>query len=65
VRKYLTIVLPEIITIALATGLTAQFIWKLIYDHDVLWQVILEVALIWMLVAISVILSRYSVRNGD
>lgn len=55
-----------IIIIALACGLTGQFVWKMIYFPEPLVPVIIELTIIWGLVGLAIwlILKHYRRCNG-
>ena len=45
---------PITVMIALALGLTAQFVWKMIYFPEPLGMVIIELIGIWALVGLAI-----------
>jgi hypothetical protein len=46
--------LPVCVIFGLASGTTAQFVWKLSYYSEPLWDIYFEIAFIWGLVGISI-----------
>jgi hypothetical protein len=45
---------PIIVIIALALGLTAQFVWKMVYFPEPIVPVIIELVIIWVIVGVAV-----------